>query len=116
MSPIPARLGSTPGDYARIGIEAGAIKPWEDGLRTDGSEGTYEWWYFDAHLEDDATLVVVFLTKIHGHQQTAHTDHPDRPDVAGRHRGAEARRLRPHDVLRLHRVVRHPYRPEHLRR
>jgi hypothetical protein len=64
MSPTaPARLGSTPDDYARIGIEPGAIKPWEDGLRTDGGEGTYEWWYFDAHLDDGATLVVVFLTK-----------------------------------------------------
>jgi hypothetical protein len=25
--------------------------------------GTYEWWYFDAHLDDGAKLVVVFLTK-----------------------------------------------------
>jgi hypothetical protein len=60
---LPARLGSTPDDYARIGIERRAIKPWEDGMRTDGSRGTYEWWYFDAHLDDGAKLVVVFLTK-----------------------------------------------------
>ena len=38
-----ARLGSTPEDYARFGIEPGAIKPREDGLRTDGGPGTYEW-------------------------------------------------------------------------
>ncbi len=60
---VPARLGSTPDDYARIGIEPRAIKPWEDAMRTDGSRGTYEWWYFDAHLDDGAKLVVVFLTK-----------------------------------------------------
>jgi CrtC N-terminal lipocalin domain len=60
---VPARLGSTPGDYARIGIEPRLIKPWEDGMRTDGSRGTYEWWYFDAHLDDGAKLVVVFFTK-----------------------------------------------------
>ncbi|MDQ1679652.1 MAG: hypothetical protein QOI42_511, partial [Frankiaceae bacterium] len=60
----PARLGSTPDDYARLGIEPGAIKPWEDGLRTDGGAGTYEWWYFDAHLNDGAKLVLVFLTKL----------------------------------------------------
>jgi hypothetical protein len=60
----PARLGNTPEDYARLGIEPGAIKPWEDALRTDGSAGTYEWWYFDAHLDDGAKLVVVFLTKL----------------------------------------------------
>jgi hypothetical protein len=58
-----ARLGSTPQDYAQIGIEPREIKPWEDGLRTDGSAGTYEWWYFDAHLDDGAKLVVVFFTK-----------------------------------------------------
>jgi hypothetical protein len=59
----PARLANTPEDYARLGIEPGAIKPWEDGLRTDGGPGTYEWWYFDAHLDDGAKLVLVFLTK-----------------------------------------------------
>ena len=60
---VPARLGRTPGDYVRIGIEPRLIKPWEDGMRTDGSRGTYEWWYFDAHLDDGAKLVVVFFTK-----------------------------------------------------
>jgi hypothetical protein len=59
----PARLGRTPDDYARIGIAPRAIKPWEDGMRTHGSPGTYEWWYFDPHLDDGAKLVVVFLTK-----------------------------------------------------
>jgi hypothetical protein len=62
-SSVPARLGSTPDDYGRIGIAPREIKPWEDGMRTDGSRGTYEWWYFDAHLDDGAKLVVVFLTK-----------------------------------------------------
>jgi hypothetical protein len=60
---VPARQGGTPDDYARIGIEPHEIKPWEDAMRTDGSPGTYEWWYFDAHLDDGAKLVVVFLTK-----------------------------------------------------
>jgi len=60
---VPARLGDTPDDYARIGIEARDIKPWEDAMRTGGAPGTYEWWYFDAHLDDGAKLVVVFLTK-----------------------------------------------------
>src|SRR5438552_2500916 len=59
----PARMGSTGADYARFGIQADAIKPHEDGLRTDGGPGSYEWWYFDAHLGDGAKLVVVFFTK-----------------------------------------------------
>ena len=60
---VPARLGSSPADYARIGIEPRVVKPWEDGMRTGGSPGTYEWWYFDAHLDDGAKLVVVFMTR-----------------------------------------------------
>lgn len=39
---LPARLARTPDDYARIGIEPRAIKLTEDGMRTDGSQGTYE--------------------------------------------------------------------------
>jgi len=58
-----ARLGSTPEDYQRIGIKPDQVLPWEDGARTDGSAGTYEWWYFDAHLNDGAKVVVVFFTK-----------------------------------------------------
>lgn len=60
---VPARLGSTPEDYERLGIAHRHIVPREDGMRTDGARGTFEWWYFDAHLADGAKLVVVFLTK-----------------------------------------------------
>jgi hypothetical protein len=63
MSTPLARLGSTPEDYQRIGIKPDQVLRWEDGARTDGSAGTYEWWYFDAHLNDGAKLVVVFFTK-----------------------------------------------------
>lgn len=36
---------------------------WEDGMRVDPAEKNYEWWYFDAHLQDGSTLVVVFFPK-----------------------------------------------------
>ncbi|MFF1450312.1 lipocalin-like domain-containing protein [Streptomyces sp. NPDC058274] len=62
-STVPSRLAHTPDDYDRLGLEPRTVKPWEDGLRTDGGPGTYEWWYFDAHLDDGAKLVVVFHTK-----------------------------------------------------
>ncbi|MCW2761572.1 MAG: hypothetical protein JWR85_1773 [Marmoricola sp.] len=62
-STAPARLARTAEDYTAIGIEPGAVKHWEDGMRTDGRPGTFEWWYFDAHLDDGAKLVVVFFTK-----------------------------------------------------
>ena len=63
MSTSLARLGSTPEDYERIGIKPDQVLPWEDGARTDGRAGTYEWWYFDARLDDGAKLVVTFFTK-----------------------------------------------------
>jgi hypothetical protein len=63
MNATLSRLGSTAEDYERIGISPGAVAPWEDGARTEGGAGTYEWWYFDAHLDDGAKLVVVFFTK-----------------------------------------------------
>ncbi len=50
-------------DYTRLGLSRNSIAPWEDGARTNGGRGSFEWWYFDAHLDDGAALVVIFLTK-----------------------------------------------------
>jgi hypothetical protein len=50
-------------DYERLGLARDAVAPWEDGARTDNRRGTYEWWYFDAHLDDGSSLVVVFMNK-----------------------------------------------------
>ena len=58
----PARPFVSPADLQSLGLSE-QINQWEDGLRTDGSPGTYEWWYFDAHLTDGSTLVIVFYTK-----------------------------------------------------
>ncbi len=58
-----AVMASSPADYDRLGLSPTAIAPWEDGARTDDSAGTYEWWYFDAHLADGAKLVVTFMNK-----------------------------------------------------
>ncbi|OOS02358.1 lipocalin-like domain-containing protein [Moraxella cuniculi] len=51
-------------DYQRLGIDPMVVQPFEDGMRIEGaSEGTWEWWYFDAHLNNGAKMVVVFYTK-----------------------------------------------------
>ena len=66
MSPTAAPLAviaSSNADYARLGLAPKEIKPWEDGARTDDRPGTYEWWYFDAHLDDGTKLVVVLIDK-----------------------------------------------------
>jgi hypothetical protein len=56
-------MANDPKDYERLGLSSTSIEPWEDGARTDDSAGTYEWWYFDAHLVDGAKLVVAFMNK-----------------------------------------------------
>jgi hypothetical protein len=59
----PACLAGAAEDYARLRLSADTPQAFEDGMRTDGEPGTYEWWYFDAHLDDGTKLVVVFYTK-----------------------------------------------------
>lgn len=61
-------LAALSSDYMKYGLKEGNVPEiWEDGMRTTGQSGTYEWWYFDAHLEDGSTVVIVFLTK-HFHE------------------------------------------------
>ena len=50
-------------DYARLGIDRKVVARWEDGQRTSTAPGHFEWWYFDAHLDNGATVVVGFYTK-----------------------------------------------------
>lgn len=59
---ISARLAVKDTDYQRLGIKKGEIAFWEDGVRTTGKKGEYEWWYFDAKLQDGSSLVIVFYT------------------------------------------------------
>ena len=40
------------------------VQSWEDGARTDDSKNQFEWWYFDAEL-DDGSLVVAYFYKVH---------------------------------------------------
>lgn len=49
--------------YQRMGLTRNVVRPWEDGARTDGSKGTYEWWYNDAHFADGSILVIIFFSK-----------------------------------------------------
>jgi hypothetical protein len=50
-------------DYERLNLERDVVAPWEDGAPTDNRRGTYQWWYFVAHLDDGSSLVVVFMKK-----------------------------------------------------
>lgn len=50
--------------YQSMGLEKGVVQPWEDGLRTTGVRGEYEWWYYDSHFPDGTILVIFFYTKM----------------------------------------------------
>lgn len=57
-----ANLSAAPEALKREGLSE-SPEPWEDGLRAPTGPGTFEWWYFDAHLDDGSTAVIVFMTK-----------------------------------------------------
>lgn len=48
--------------YDRLGIDK-IPNLREDGMRSDGLKGTYEWWYFDAEYENGIKVVLGFYTK-----------------------------------------------------
>ncbi|MEV6781235.1 IS3 family transposase [Streptomyces sp. NPDC051098] len=58
-----AVIGNLPRHYQRLNLTPDVVQPWEDGLRTDPAQGTFEWWYCDAHLDDGSTLTIEFHTK-----------------------------------------------------
>jgi hypothetical protein len=60
---VPAVLGDQPRHYGRLGLARDQTAVWEDGMRTDGSKNTFEWWYFDLELDDGSKLVISFFTK-----------------------------------------------------
>lgn len=61
--PPLAGIDTTDAFYQKNSLLPHQIKPWEDGMRSTGKSGTYEWWYFDGNLSDGSTLVIVFYTK-----------------------------------------------------
>ncbi len=58
----PFILTNTPEMMAHEKV-APQMEPWEDGLRQGTQPGNYEWWYFDANLDDGSKFVAAFFTK-----------------------------------------------------
>jgi len=57
------RLANEAADYKKLGIDPVNVAAFEDGQRIGTERGCYEWWYFDAHLDNGSTIVIVFYTK-----------------------------------------------------
>lgn len=64
-APLPFEgISKSVEDFARLGMRPdNQPEIREDGMRTDPTAKNYEWWYFDAHLDDGSTLVVIFFPK-----------------------------------------------------
>jgi hypothetical protein len=43
--PTSARFADKPQDYAKLRIQPRDVEAFEDGMRTEGGTGGYEWWY-----------------------------------------------------------------------
>ena len=59
----PMRLMDRPEDYSRLNVQPQKVAPWEDGRRDTSRPGAFEWWYFDAILDDGTKVVSVFMPK-----------------------------------------------------
>lgn len=58
-----SRLMIEQADYDALGILGDKVQPWEDGRRDDGRAGSFEWWYFDAILDDGTKMTVAMCDK-----------------------------------------------------
>ncbi len=73
-----------------LGIDAKKVAVWEDGFRSvDELDHSFEWWYFDMHLDDGSTIVVTFNSK----PNTA-PDGPVDPSVLVIYHGADGTKIR----------------------
>lgn len=62
MKKIDAHLMKSDEEFAKLGLKKRDIALWEDGLRTSGKFGEYEWWYSDIKLAGGGSLVIVYYT------------------------------------------------------
>ncbi|MEA5052396.1 MAG: lipocalin-like domain-containing protein [Propionicimonas sp.] len=70
------RLMDRAEDYESLGVSPGGVEAWEDGRRTEDAVGTWEWWYFDAMLDDGSQAVIQFFTTVNSKIDTAEA-HPN---------------------------------------
>lgn len=63
MAKKNVRLMNTPADYERWGVNPNQVEAWEDGKRSKTAPNSWEWWYFDAIMDDGSSVVIQFLAK-----------------------------------------------------
>lgn len=63
MSNKHSRLMNQKEDYEKLHINPHVVEQWEDGQRETWKKNRWEWWYFDAMLDDGSVVVIQFLAK-----------------------------------------------------
>ncbi len=88
---VRAQMDQAQSDFlAKFGLDAKTVAVWEDGFRTHAeTEHSFEWWYFDMHLDDGSTVVVVFNSKPH-----TNPDGPLKPSVLVIYHGVDGTTFR----------------------
>ncbi|PNW62188.1 hypothetical protein ACZ99_14220 [Lactobacillus sp. ATCC 15578] len=60
---MKAKILDTPKSYEMLSLNPNKIEKWEDQRRGTSAKGRWEWWYFDAILDDGTTIVIQDFTK-----------------------------------------------------
>lgn len=58
-----AYLMDRPQDYKKFGISPDNVEVWEDGRRSISAANQWEWWYFDAIMDDGTAIIIQFFAK-----------------------------------------------------
>lgn len=72
LETVPAKIANSDEDYSRLNLKRHDVAMWEDSCRINGEPGTYEWWYFDSHLNDGSNLVIAIHSKDDMNPDVAH--------------------------------------------
>jgi hypothetical protein len=63
MSVQIARAANQPADFKKYHVNPDYVEAWEDGMRTNAADRSFEWWYLDASMNDGSSVVLTYMTK-----------------------------------------------------
>lgn len=58
-----ARAANQPADFKKYHVNPDHVEAWEDGMRTNASDKSFEWWYLDVSMNNGSSVVLTYMTK-----------------------------------------------------